>query len=115
MLEAVIALAVLSLLTAIVATRTSVAVEQIATHAAFQDFQTALVNLRGRAFAQRTALQADAQSAPLPAGWTFRSAGPLTVDEAGICTGGAVELVHAGRVRATLEPAGGECRYLRRS
>ena len=114
MLEVVIALAVLSLTALLVTARASVALDQMSTHAAFQDFQTGLLRLRGEAAASRAAMEATPERLPLPAGWSFRSAAPLSADETGVCTGGEVELVRGGRVRARLTPAGA-CRYLRAS
>ena len=113
MLEAVIALAVLSLTAAIVSPRASVMLAQIAVHAAFQEFQTGLLSLRGRAFARATDMTAAPDLLPLPDGWSFRAETPLVARADGVCAGTAVELVRGGRVRARLTPAGDGCRYLR--
>lgn len=113
MLETVIALALLSFVAALVATRASVMLDQIAAHTAFQQFQTGLLSLRGRAFAAGADLEASPASLRLPQGWSFRAEAPLTAGEDGRCTGGAVELVRDGRVRVRLTPGGGPCRYLR--
>lgn len=114
MLETVLALAVLSLAAALVTTRASLAVDQIAVHAAFQDFQTGLLTLRARAFARDQDLRATPELLPLPQGWSFRSEAPLTAEAAGVCTGGEVDLLRGDRVRARLVPSpGGGCRYLR--
>ena len=115
MLETVIALAVLSLVAALVTTRASVMLDQIAVHTAFQDFQTGLLTLRSRAFGRDEDLEATPAALPPPPGWTFRSAAPLVARADGGCTGGPVELVRDGRVRARLAPAGDGCRYLRLS
>ncbi len=115
MLETVIALAVLSLTAAIVSTRASVMLDQIAVHAAFQEFQTGLLTLRGRAFASGADTTATPAALPLPIGWSFRSDTPLVARADGLCDGGAVDLLRGGRVRARLTPAGDACRYLRAS
>ena len=115
MLETVMALAVLSLAAGLVTTRASVMLDQIAVHAAFQQFQTGLLSLRGRAFGRGEDLEATAAALPPPSGWSFRAEAPLVAHADGSCEGGAVELVRGGRVRARLVPSGAPCRYLRAS
>ena len=115
MLEMVIALAILSMTAALVVTRASVMLDQIAVHTAFQQFQTGLLSLRDRAFGRSEDLTAAAADLPVPEGWSLHSEAPLTARADGRCTGGPVELMRAGRVRARLVPAGDGCRYLRAS
>lgn len=115
MLEVVIALAVLSLGAALVTTRASAALDQIATHAAFQDFQTALIRLRADAFAADAPLELTAERVALRPGWSFRAAAPIVADGTGSCSGEAVELVRGDKVRARLIAADRSCRYLRAS
>lgn len=113
MLETVIALAVLSLAAALVTTRASLAVDQIAVHTAVGDFQTGLLALRARAFDRDEDVVATAETLPMPQGWSFRAESALAARADGGCTGGAVELLRAERVRTRLVPAGGPCRYQR--
>lgn len=108
------ALAVLSMAAALVTTRASLALDQIAVHTAFEDFQTGLLSLRARAFARDEDVAATAQTLPLPRGWSFRTDTALTAQAGGGCAGGPVELVRDGKVRARLAPAS-DCRYLRAS
>jgi type II secretory pathway pseudopilin PulG len=115
MLETVIALALLAFTAALVTTRASVALDQIATHAAFQDLQTFLLRTRADAFARETPRVLAAADLPLPRGWEARMAEPLAIGADGVCRGGGIELVRSGRVRARLAPAGGACRYARAS
>ena len=113
MLEAVIALAVMSLAAALVTPRASLMLDQIAVHAAFEEFETGLLALRARAFGRDEDLPATSASLPPPPGWSFRTEEPLVAHADGRCTGGAVELMRGGRTRAVLQPADDGCRYLR--
>ena len=115
MLETVMALAVLSLAAALVTTRASVMLDQIAVHAAFQQFQTGLLSRRGRAFGRGEDLAATPVALPPPSGWSYRAEEPRGAHADGSCEGGPVELVRDGRVRARLVPSGAPCRYLRAS
>ena len=115
MLEAVIALAILSLAAALVSARASVALDQIATHTAVQDFQSGLLALRAEAYAAQQARDAGAADLALGEGWSFRSPAPIHLSADGGCRGGEVELWRAGRLRARLAPAAAPCRYVRAS
>lgn len=113
MLEAVIALAVMSMAAGWVFVQAAAALDRIATHAAFQTFQTGLLRLRAEAFAREEPLEGTAERLGLPEGWSLRLQAGLTATAEGGCRGGLVELVRADLVRARLVPAGAPCRYLR--
>ncbi len=113
MLEAVIALAVLSLLALLALEPAAAAVDRMAVHAAFQDLETGLVRLRAEAFAAEAPVEVTAERAGLPAGWSLRTAAPLVIGADGACPAGELELWRDGRLRARLVPSGAPCRYLR--
>ena len=116
LLETLIALAVLALVAALATTRVSVALEQMATHVAFQDLQTQATALRLRAFREAEPQTLDLSTAlVLRPGWSARSQAPLAVEADGACASSPVELLHGDVVRARLAPADGACRFARMS
>ncbi len=119
LLETLIALAVMSLAAAIVMTKAGGALDQVALHTAFFDFQRQVSDLRQQAFAQKSPIVLpplqDAQSpkVTLQPGWTYRLSGPLNVSAAGVCGQINADLLHDGKMRAELQSVDGACRFVR--
>lgn len=123
LIEILVVLAIMALASAIILPNGARLLDQTVAQAVFFEFQRDVLQLRreaNRSGTPITLLSGGAEPASssertlmLRAGWSYRLAPALRIDEAGACAPGEAVLTHNDSPVVTLRVEGADCRFIR--